>query len=142
MKRKDKREVAAFLKVIDFCGCNNCSRADDCQLSFSLMCNKGKSFIRGFLCGANWSDENPQSVIRDGKNTDIWHGYNEKPTRNCEQGFVVVTFADYIVYLPFAKTPEQFAYYVCAWNLRCWAYADEIMPPKDLFPAQDNKIYK
>ena len=138
MKREDKREEAAYLNVIDVCGCGNCPRAGDCQLSFSLMCDKGKSFIRGFLWGANWSDENRPSVIRDETmNTNIWHDRNEKPTRGCEQGYMVIASTDCIIHLPYAKNPEQFAYYICACNMRYWAYADEIMPPKWMLGIND-----
>ena len=136
MKRKDKCKVAAYLKVIDFCGCGNCSRADDCQLSFSLMCNNGKSFIRGFLCGADWSDENQLSVIRGGKtNTIIWHDASEKPTRSCELGYVIVNegFVTHIL----CTTPEEFAHKTEWYNFRYWTYADEILPPKDMLGIND-----
>ena len=72
MKREDKREEAAYLNVIDVCGCGNCPRTGDCQLSFSLMCDKGKAYIRGFMAGSDWSDENRPSVIRDEKDVLQW----------------------------------------------------------------------
>lgn len=128
MKREDKREEAAYLNVIDVCGCGNCPRADDCQLSFSLMCNKGKAYIRGFMAGSDWSDENQLSVIRGGKtNTIIWHDASEEPTYNYAPFLYQDTCG--VFWLTTRKSVNSdWKYFVEENFVSHWAYVSDLLP--------------
>lgn len=72
-------------------------------------------------------------------NTNIWHDRNEKPTRNCELGYIIVGILGDMTHI-WCTTPEEFAYKTKRYNFRYWAYDDEILPLKKIFTNLDKGL--
>lgn len=131
MRRKDKREEAAYCNVIDICGCGNCPRTGNCQLAFSLMCDKGKTYIRGFMDGSDWSDKHQPFVMVD--TLRLWHSGEEVPI-NKRSGLLIAQIKQTRVIVDYSRTAYGYAvirqcdYEDYKSDVTQWCYLDEIIP--------------
>lgn len=131
MKRKDKRDEAAYCNVIDICGCGNCPRTGNCQLAFSLMCDKGKTYIRGFMDGSDWSDKHQPFVMVD--TLKLWHSGEEEPI-NKRSGLLIVHIKQPIVFIDYSYNTYEYIvirhrdYADYKKVVTQWCYLDEILP--------------
>lgn len=85
------------------------------------MCDKGKSFIRGFLCGSDWSDKNQPFVMVD--MLKLWHSGHEVPI---DKGSgLLIAQMDHSYEYAVIRQCDYEDYYR---RVTLWCYLDEIIP--------------